>query len=137
MTVDVFLDTNILLYAASGSAVELVKRNTARKIMRAENFGISTQVLQEFFVNAVRKVHIKMTPVEAQAWMSGLDDYPCLIIDRDLIRLAVAKAIRYKIGYFDAAILSAAEVLGASIVFSEDLNHGQSYGSVIVVNPFK
>lgn len=137
MSVDAFLDTNILLYAASGSAAEVDKRKIARNIMRSENFGISTQVLQEFFVNAVRKAHIGMTPVQARAWMSGLDECPCLIVDRDLIRLAVAKSIRFKIGYFDAAILSASEALGATTVFSEDLSHGQAYGAVKVVNPFK
>ena len=137
MSVDVFLDTNVLLYAASGSAAEAAKRVAARKIMRSERFGISTQVLQEFFVNAVRKAHIKMSPIDARAWMSGLDNTPCLIVDRDLIRLSVAKSIRFKIGYFDAAILAAAEALGAPIVLSEDLNDGQIYGAVRVVNPFK
>jgi predicted nucleic acid-binding protein len=137
MRVDVFLDTNVLLYAASGSPVEAEKRIIARQIMRSENFGISTQVLQEFFVNAVRKSHIKMSPVNARIWMSGLDERPCLIVDRDLINLSVAKSIRFKIGYFDAAILAAAEAMGASTLYSEVLSHGQSYGPVKVVNPFK
>ena len=83
MSVDVFLDTNILLYAATGSAGEAAKRRAAREIMRSERFGISTQVLQEFYVNAVRKAHIKMSPVQARAWMAGLDGFPCLIVDRD------------------------------------------------------
>ncbi len=137
MSVEVFLDTNILLYAASGSPVEAEKRKISRQIMRSENFGISTQVLQEFFVNAVCKAHLKMTSVEARNWMSGLDERPCLIVDRELIGLSVAKSIRYKISYWDGAILAAAEALGATTLYSEDLSHGQSYGPVKVVNPFK
>jgi predicted nucleic acid-binding protein len=137
MSVDVFLDTNVLLYAASGGVTEPEKRARARQIMRTENFGISTQVLQEFFVNAVRKAHIKMSPAEAKDWMSGLDERPCLIVDRGLINLSIAKSIRYKISYWDSAIIAAAEALGASTLYSEDLNDGQSYGAVKVVNPFK
>jgi predicted nucleic acid-binding protein len=137
MSVEVFLDTNILLYAASGSPVDAEKRKISRQIMRSENFGVSTQVLQEFFVNAVRKAQLKMTPVEARTWMSGLDERPCLIVDRELIGLSVAKSIRYKISYWDGAILAAAEALGATTLYSEDLSHGQSYGPVKVVNPFK
>jgi predicted nucleic acid-binding protein len=137
MNVDVFLDTNVLLYAASASLAEADKRAIARKIMHSENFGISTQVLQEFFVNAVRKAHIKMSPASAQTWMAELDTFPCLIVDRDLIKLAIAKSIRFKIGYFDAAILAAAEAMGASTVYTEDLNHGQNYGPVRVINPFR
>jgi predicted nucleic acid-binding protein len=137
MSVEVFLDTNVLLYAASGGIAEPEKRAKARQIMRAENFGISTQVLQEFFINAVRKAHIKMLPIEAKDWISGLDERPCLIVDRGLINLSIAKSIRYKISYWDAAIIAAAEALGATTLYSEDLNHGQSYGPVKVVNPFK
>ena len=43
---------------------------------------------------------------------------------------------RHQISYWDAAVIGAAEALGAAILFSEDLNHGQLYGSVQVVNPF-
>lgn len=136
MSVDVFLDTNVLLYAASGPKSDVSKREKARQIMRSEAFGISTQVLQEFFVNAVRKAEFSMTPNQARAWMAGLDQCPCAVIDRDLIKLGIAKSDRYKITYWEGAILAAAELLGAAVVLSEDLNHGQTYGPVRVENPF-
>ena len=44
--------------------------------------------------------------------------------------------MRYELSYWDGAIISAAESLGASILYTEDLNHGQHYGSVRAVNPF-
>ena len=136
MTVEVFLDTNILLYAASGHADDAEKRAIARAIIRSAKFGISGQVLQEFFVAAVRKVHLSLPPDVAKTWLSGLDHYPCSPIDRELVKLAIVKSSRFKISYWDAAILAAAEALGAPIVYSEDLSHGQSYGPVRVVNPF-
>jgi predicted nucleic acid-binding protein len=134
---DVFLDTNILLYAATATPVEAPKRRIARELMRVETFGISTQVLQEFFHVATRKAHIRMPAKLASEWLSGLDDRPCAVIDRDLVKVAMAISGRFKIGYWDAAIIAAAEALGAKTIFSEDLNHGQKYGPVQVLNPFR
>jgi predicted nucleic acid-binding protein len=53
------------------------------------------------------------------------------------VRVAIEKSARYSISYWDAAVLSAAEALGCSLVYSEDLNDGQVYGTVRVKNPFK
>lgn len=137
MSVDVFLDTNVSLYAATGTPAEVEKRGQARHIMRTERFGISTQVLQEFFVNATKKAHIRMAPDAALAWMAGLDGRPCAVFDRDLIRLGAAISIRYRITYWDAALVAAAESLGVATLYTEDLNHGQLYHSVRAVNPFR
>lgn len=136
MSVDVFLDTNVLIYAATGTPADAEKRKVARHILRAEHFGISTQVLQEFLVAATRKAHIRMAPEDAFAWMAGLDGRPCVTIDKDLIRLSAQISIRYKITYWDAAVVAAAEALAAQTLYTEDLNHGQRYGSVRAVNPF-
>lgn len=51
-------------------------------------------------------------------------------------RIAIEQSERFSISYWDAAILAAAEALGADTVYSEDLSHGQRYGRVRVVNPF-
>jgi predicted nucleic acid-binding protein len=58
-------------------------------------------------------------------------------IDAALVRRGVLFAQRFKIRYFDAALIAAAERLGAPILYTEDLNHDQLYGSVRVVNPFR
>jgi predicted nucleic acid-binding protein len=136
MSVEVFLDTNILLYAASGTPREATKREIARRILRDTDFGISVQVIQEFYVNATRKAHIAMSAEHALAWLAGLETRPCIDIDRDLFKVAAGVAVRYQISYWDGAIIAAAEALGAGTVYSEDLGHGQHYGDVVVVNPF-
>jgi predicted nucleic acid-binding protein len=59
-----------------------------------------------------------------------------LSVDVPLIKVAITISQRYRIHYWDAAILAAAERLGTEIVYTEDLNHGQNYGPVRVVNPF-
>jgi predicted nucleic acid-binding protein len=137
MSVDCFLDTNILLYAATGTQAERAKREKAQDLIASVNFGISTQVLQEFYVNATRKVRIPMPAHLALEWMDQLDSRPCVSIDPDLVRLSAAISIRYRISYWDAAILAAAEALDATVVYSEDLAHDQAYGAVRVENPFR
>ena len=137
MTADVFLDTNILLYAATASPSENAKQDRAYDLIAADNFGISTQVLQEFYHNATVKTRVKMRPQKAIEWLAEIDHRPCVVVDTDVFRRATQISIRYKISYWDGAILAAAEAAGASLLYSEDLNHGQTYGTVKVLNPFK
>ncbi len=58
-------------------------------------------------------------------------------IDAAIVRRGVALSRRYQINYYDAAILAAAERLGAPVLYTEDLNHDQTYESVKVINPFR
>jgi predicted nucleic acid-binding protein len=136
MKIDCFLDTNVLVYAASGRGTEEIKRARAAKLLELAGFGISTQVLQELYTALIKKVEIRLTPARAKQWIDELDRQPCAIVDKALIQVALEISWRYRISYWDAAILAAAERLGAEIVYSEDLNHGQSYGPVRVINPF-
>jgi predicted nucleic acid-binding protein len=93
-------------------------------------------VLQEFFDNVTRKARIPLSWSDAMAWMDRLMLFPCASTDVRLVKAAIALSQRYRIAYWDAAILAAAERLGAEVVYTEDLNHGQTYGSVRVENPF-
>ena len=136
MSVEFFLDTNVLLYAATANPAERRKQDIAYDLIAAQNFGISTQVLQEFYYNATRKAGVKMRPAKALEWLDELAHLPCFIVDAAVFRQAVAISTRFKISYWDAAILAAAEALGAATLYSEDLSHGQHYGPVKVVNPF-
>ena len=68
-----------------------------------------------------------------------MDEYrvvPTVPTDYPLIVSAVELSIRHGISYYDGAILAAAEALEASALYTEDSNHGQSYGAVRAVNPF-
>ena len=62
--------------------------------------------------------------------------FPCVATEVSLVKIAIEISVRYQTSYWDAAILAAAESMGAPRLYSEDLNHGQRYGSVEVVNPF-
>jgi predicted nucleic acid-binding protein len=99
-------------------------------------FGTSTQVIQEFYTNTIRKALRPLTPDEALEWLNELEHQECVTVDKSLIRIAIELSHRYRINYWDGAILAAAERLEAPLVYTENLNHGQSYGSIQVINPF-
>ena len=136
MSVDCFLDTNVIVYAATGRGVENAKRQRAIDLIETCEFGLSAQVLQEFYVTVVHKVEFPLTPTEALEWIEQLEAFPCLSVDPGLVKIAAELSLRHRISYWDGAILAAAEALGASILYSEDLSHGQRYGAVQVLNPF-
>jgi predicted nucleic acid-binding protein len=136
MTASVFLDTNVLVYAAVGTGKDQRKRKRALELIESENFATSAQVLQEFFVTVVRKASRPLSAAQALEWIEQFTAFPCQDIDHQLVRIAIERSERYAISYWDAAILVAAEALGTHTVYSEDLNDGQRYGRVRVVNPF-
>jgi len=136
MTARVFFDTNILVYAAVGRGRDEPKRKRALELIESEDFGTSAQVLQEFFVTVVRKASRPLSAVQALDWIEQWAAFPCQAIDHQLVRIAIEQSERFKISYWDAAILVAAEALGTDTVYSEDLSDGQRYGRVRVVNPF-
>jgi predicted nucleic acid-binding protein len=136
MTAKVFFDTNVLVYAAVGAGDDEPKRKRALALIESEDFGTSAQVLQEFFVTVVRKAARPLPAAEALEWIEQWVAFPCQQVDHQLVRIAIELSERFLISYWDAAILAAAEALGANTVYSEDLNDGQLYGRVRVVNPF-
>jgi predicted nucleic acid-binding protein len=135
--IECFLDTNIVIYAAAGKRHEPRKHEIARQIILGTRFGLSGQVLAEFYVNVTTKPRIRLALPQIDEWLELLDRYPVAAIDAALVRRGVLFAQRFKIRYFDAALIAAAERLGAPILYTEDLNHDQLYGSVRVVNPFR
>ena len=53
-----------------------------------------------------------------------------------VLRDALEIKAQYGTSYWDSAILAAALSARCNELLSEDLNHGQQYGTVTVVNPF-
>ncbi|HRX37692.1 MAG TPA: PIN domain-containing protein [Aestuariivirga sp.] len=130
-----FLDTNILIYAATGRIDEPAKWNVAHGLLTAA-FGTSGQVLAEFYANVVKKGSVPLEPAVARRWIQLLARRPFVAVDETLVVAGVDLSQRYQISYWDGAIIAAAERLGATTLYSEDLSHGQRYGSVQVVDPF-
>jgi predicted nucleic acid-binding protein len=136
MKADCFVDTNVLLYAVSGDRSEAAKAEKARRILAREDFGLSTQVVQEFFVNATQKIARPLTDEEALEFIDIIALAPIIPIELGLVIEAVAYKKQYGISYWDAAIVAGAHALGASVLYTEDLAHDVTYGSVRAKNPF-
>jgi predicted nucleic acid-binding protein len=134
MHAEFFLDTNILLYAASSAKAEQGKRTKARELLAMDGGGLSVQVLAEFYVNATTR--FKLPHDKVVAILGLLDSYPVLALTEAVFWAALQIKGRYQLSYWDSAIIAAALELGCHTVYSEDLNHGQSYAGVRVMNPF-
>jgi predicted nucleic acid-binding protein len=130
----IFLDTNILIYAAAGARDEPRKWRIAHELLLEPNAGLSGQVLAEFYVNATKPG--RLSPAEAATWVDKLSVLRFAEIDADIVMQGIAVSQRYRVSYWDAALIAAAERLGADILYTEDLSHGQTYRSVRAVNPF-
>ena len=107
------------------------------ELIQSEDSGTSAQVLQEFYATVVRKAAAPLPAAKALEWIEQLAEFPCHAIDRQLVQIAIELSERYRIFYWDAAILAAAEGLGVHTVYSGELSAGQHYGPIEVVNPFR
>ncbi|MFH1176925.1 MAG: PIN domain-containing protein [Acidobacteriota bacterium] len=132
------VDTNVLVYAHDLSAG--ARRKTAtellERLMAASSGVLSTQVLMEFYVTVTRKLPRPMKPGTAAAIVEDFGTWPVFAPGVDDIVAGAALAERYLISFWDAMIVRAAQVMGAALIWSEDLSSGQSYGGVEVRNPF-
>lgn len=137
IALSVFVDSNILLYAASGRPGDASKAARARSILHAEQVVISFQVLQEFYANAVHPRKLALTAAQAAAYCSAWLAFEVAPLGVSTFVRALELVARYRISNWDAAILAAALESACEVVYSEDLNPGQDYGGVRVVNPFR
>jgi predicted nucleic acid-binding protein len=133
-----FLDTNILVYAVSRHAADARKSTAARALVKPAGQFISLQVLQEFYRVATHPKKLGYTHAEAvrlcDAWRQT---FAVLEPTLRLFDDSLAVCARYQTSYFDAAVIAAAALCGCTTLFSEDLNAGQIYGTVTIVNPFQ
>jgi predicted nucleic acid-binding protein len=137
MNAEVFVDTNVLLYAIDDDSANIQKREIARQLLLTQRWGWSIQVAAEFFVNATSsKRPFRLSSRDAMSFIETWLAYPTAPLTVEVLQAAIALHDQFGLNYWDAAILVAAKQLGCHTVYSEDLNHGQDYGGVRVVNPF-
>lgn len=133
----VFLDTNVLIYATAGRLSDPEEFAVARTIVNAANFYVSPLILGEFY-SIVRKPQYEMMDKDdALGWIDDWLPFCPIAIDGSIIFDACRYRERYKMQLWDAAHIATAERLGSSVLYSEDMSHGQKYGSVTVLNPFR
>ena len=133
----VFVDTNVLLYAVSTVPDEEKKNGTARAILARDDLVLSAQVLQEFYVQATRATKPDRLAHEVavnlvESWLR----FRIVETTVPLVQQALATAARWRISYWDAAIVEAARRGDCPEVLSEDLQAGMNFAGVTVRNPF-
>jgi predicted nucleic acid-binding protein len=132
-----FFDTNVLLYIYSSADPGKQARALSlyRQYAQQDRVVLSTQVVQEFYVAAIRKLLLPREQVREV--ILTLLDSPLVPIGPPHIQTAMDHADHYRISFWDALILAAAESGGADVLYTEDLNDGQQYGTVVARNPFR
>ena len=134
----VFLDTNVLLYAISTTAPEKAKRAIALGLLDDPEIVLSTQVLQEFYVQATRATRADaLSHGQASLLIESWLRFEVVPVTVEVVVAALSARDRWQISYWDSAILEAARSAGCAVVLSEDMQHDQDFDGVKVVNPFK
>lgn len=133
----IFLDTNVLVYAIETGGPRPEKSASALALARRDDVCLSTQVLGEFYraVTSRRRAR-PLAHDEAVAWVQLWKHHDVRPITVPHVDLALELAERYRVDYYDALVVAAAHLAGCAVVYSEDLNTGQEYAGVRVLNPF-
>jgi predicted nucleic acid-binding protein len=137
MTSKCFVDTNILVYAhdrSAGLKHERAMEIVERLWMSGEGV-LSTQVLQEFCFHLRRKIARPLPVEEVRHVLEDYMSWEIVVNDAASVIHALDVEARYKISFWDALVLQAAESSGAAILYSEDFATGQHYGDIEIVNP--
>ncbi|WP_372796116.1 PIN domain-containing protein [Pontiella sp.] len=137
MNAEVFLDTNIVVYAfdkGDPARQDCAKRSIGTLVERNARVAVSIQVLQEFMNTMLRKGESHRFLREVVEHFLQRD-----VIENtgDLLRRAIDVQERFQLSFYDANIIAAAQVSGAKEIWSEEFNTGQDYGGVVAVNPFE
>ena len=134
-----FFDTNVLVYLFDASAPR--KKARAQELLKqavGEGLALlSTQVLQEFFVAVTRKLLAPLTHEQAERAVRDLAKLPIAQIDTAMILKAIETMRRYRLSFWDSLIIQSALHGGATILYTEDLQHGQVIETLAVENPFR
>lgn len=133
-----FFDTNILVYLFDNDAPD--KKSAAQELIeqeaRAGSFQTGTQVLQELYVVLTRKLANPLASETAEHVIRDFAQFQVVQVDVDSILKAIPLQRRLNFSFRDALIVQTAMRGGASILYTEDLQHGQEIHPIKIVNPF-
>jgi len=135
-----FLDTNVFVYTFDPTAP--AKRQRAVELVEdalVTGAGIiSTQVVQEFLNVATRKFRVPLRPADCARYLDEVLSPLCQVIpSMELFRRALTIRQESGFGFYDSLIVAAAAEGGCSILYSEDMQHGQRLAGVTLCNPFR
>jgi len=134
-----FVDTNILVYAYDRTQEEKWERarSLVDPLWPSAEGTLSIQVLQEFFHAVTHKLPHALTVREARTIVRDLSRWTLHRPDRDDLLAAIDLHDEFGISFWDAMIVQSARRMNCSVLWTEDLNNGQTYAGVLVRNPFR
>jgi predicted nucleic acid-binding protein len=133
-----FFDTNVLVYLFDADAPD--KQAHARELfdrhVRDGSLFLSTQVLQELYVTLTRKLAVPLGASEAGDIIAAMGEMQVTHADTAMVLTAIQLSQRQQLSFWDAMIVESARKSGATVLLTEDLQHGQVIEGVRVENPF-
>jgi predicted nucleic acid-binding protein len=138
MSYKIFLDTNILIYAYDIDAgnKHQISNEIVKELWESNKGVLSTQVLQEFYVNITKKIIKPITPNEARNIIKTYLSWEIVVISPIFVISASEISERNCISFWDAMIIKSAKEAGVDRVLTEDLNSGQIIEGILIENPF-
>ncbi len=139
MTAKVFVDANVLVYTRDASEPEKQGKALAwmEYLWSAGTGRLSFQVLREFYVTVTEKLKPGLDLAHARSDVRSLLTWHPIPVDDRVIEGAWLIQDRFRLSWWDALIVSAAEIGGCHHLLSEDFQEGQRIGDVRVINPFR
>ncbi len=133
----IFVDTNLFVYSIDQKEPEKKEKSRAvlEKITTHHHTVVSTQVIQEFYVVATTK--LKVDPILVKNIIHNFRNMEIVNNDLELIEEAIDISLISQLAFWDSLIIAAADRANCTFLVSEDLNAGQTYRGVMVVNPFE
>jgi predicted nucleic acid-binding protein len=134
----VFVDANILIYAEDtrDGGKHALARQWLGTLWQLRTGRVGAQTLNEFYVNVTRKIQPSMPSGDARAEVRRYAHWRPWQVDHATVETAWAIESRYGLHFWDCLVVAAAQHSGCTYLLSEDMGHGQHYGSVQVINPF-
>lgn len=133
---NVFVDTNVLVYAADETTPLSRKSAIAREVLLLPNIHFSVQVLNEFIATARRPDKLNLSRERERRWLEAWLLRPVASLSTRTFLTALEVHVRCHLSHWDSLIVASALENNCQTIYSEDLNHGQDYGGVRVINPF-
>ena len=133
-----FVDTNILLYAhdRQAGAKQVQAAALLTTLWEKQTGVLSTQILQEFFVNVVRKLKPPLAIPQAREIVRNYSTWVLHDTGPDEIVRASELMELAGFSFWDSLVIAAAEKSGAELLYSEDMQHGQHIAGLLIQNPF-
>jgi predicted nucleic acid-binding protein len=137
--VGAFFDTNMLVYMmdARDPARQSIAIDRFARAAREDGIVLSVQVLQEFYAITTRKLQPPLSAAEAARQLTQLSAFEVMGASAQSVLAATELARKHRLQWWDALILEAALRANADVLVTEDGQHGQRFGSLVVENPFR